>query len=280
MKKLTLLLVATFSLFNTVSAQDDYTEDNGQRGGKRMSGRPRQSSTPWRFGVFLAPNISWMKPTNSKSNDGEHKVVSDGSKVGFTWGLMADYYFTDNYAIETGFQLNNTGGLISTTHTTPLPVNESYVSSTQFDYNLQFLEVPFNLKLISDEIGYSGVKLFGQLGVSAGINISKKATYVVNYYNVDNGQTETVTGEKERLNGQIPISPVMFNLNVGGGVEFPIGEKMSIYGGVIFNNGFAPDVTNPANYELNMATSPATTPVFRDGNTRQNNLAIRLGLIF
>lgn len=279
MKKLTLLLIATFSLFNTVNAQDDYVEDRGPRGG-RMSGKPRQAYTPWRFGVFLAPNISWMKPTNSKSNDGEHKVVSDGSKVGFTWGLMADYYFTDNYAIETGFQLNSTGGLISTEHALPIPTGESYVRDTKFDYSLQFFEVPFNLKLISDEIGYNGIKLFGQLGVSAGINISKKATYVVNYYNVDNNTNETVTGEKERLSGQIPISPVMFSMNVGGGVEVPLGEKMSIYGGVIFNNGFAPDVTNPANYELNMATSPATTPVFRDGNTRLNNVAIRLGLIF
>jgi hypothetical protein len=280
MKKLTLLLIATFSLFNTVNAQDDGYEGGGGRSSGRPSGRPRHSSTPWRFGVFLAPNVSWMKPTNTKSNDGEHKVMSDGSKVGFTWGLMADYYFSDNYAIETGFQLNSTGGLISTTHTAPLPVAESYVSSTQFDYSLQFLEIPFNLKLISDEIGAGGIRLWGQLGVSGGININKKATYVVNYYNVDNNTNETVTGEKERLAGQIPISPVMFNLNVGGGVEIPLGEKLSIYGGVIFNNGFAPDVTNPANYDLNMATSTATTPVFRDGNTRLNNLAIRLGLIF
>ena len=261
------------SLSCTATAQDYGNEDG------RQSGRARQSSTPWRFGVFLAPNISWMKPTNTKSNDGLHRVSSDGSKVGFTWGLIADYYFTDNYAIETGFQLNSTGGIISTEHVLPVPVNESYISGTNFDYNLQYVEVPFNLKLISDEIG-GGLKLFGQLGASVGVNISKKATYVVNYYDNDNGTSGMVTGEKERLSGTLPVSPIMFSLNVGGGIEYALGEKISIYTGVIFNNGFAPDATNPANYDLNLTTAPSSTPIFKDGNTRLNNVAIRLGLIF
>ncbi len=276
MKKITLILLATFSLFNTVSAQDD---DMGGSGRARQTGMARQSSTPWRFGVFLAPNISWMKATNTKSNDGLHRVSSDGSKVGFTWGLMADYYFSDNYALETGFQLNNTGGIISTEHVTPYPLNESYIRSSNFDYNLQFVEVPFNLKLISDEIG-GGLKLFGQLGASVGVNINKKATYVVTYVD-DAGTSGTVTGEKERITGVLPISPVMFSLNVGGGLEYALGEKISIYGGVIFNNGFAPDATNPANYELNIPQSVSgDVPAFKDGNTRLNNIAIRVGLIF
>ncbi len=276
MKKITLILLATFSLFNTVSAQDD---DFGGGGSSRQSGRPRQSSTPWRFGVFLAPNISWMKATNTKSNDGMHRISSDGSKVGFTWGLMADYYFSDNYALETGFQLNNTGGVISTEHVTPYPLTESYIKTTSFNYNLQFVEVPFNLKLISDEIG-GGLKLFGQLGASLGVNINKKATYVVDYVDAA-GTAGRVTGEKERISGTLPISPIMFSLNVGGGLEYALGEKLAIYGGVIFNNGFAPDVTNPANYDLNIP-EPATgeVPVFKDGNTRLNNVAIRIGLIF
>ena len=240
--------------------------------------RPRGGgATPWRIGVFLAPNVSWMKPTNTKSDDGEHRVTSDGSKVGFTWGLMADYYFSYNYAIETGFQLNTTGGAISTTNI-KVPTDRSYVLDSRFNYHLQYLEVPFNLKLISDELP-GGPKLFGQIGVSGGINISKKATYVVDYVEVDPitgiaSPTQQASGEREKLLGTLSIAPVMFSLNVGGGVEYPVANNISIYAGIFFNNGFAPDVTNPANYELGYAGS------FRDANTRLNNFAFRIGLIF
>jgi hypothetical protein len=275
MKRTALLLIALFAISATSFAQDDdYGNGNG-RG--RTTGVPRRSTTPWHLGVFFAPNVSWMKPTNSKSNDGVHKVVNDGSKVGYTWGLMADYYFSDNYAIETGFDLNTTGGIISTTIVPAMiPVNESYVKSTNFDYTLQYIEVPFNLKLRSDEIG-PGLQLFGQLGVNAGININKKATYVVNYHDNDLNADLTASGEKERIQGNLTISPLMFSLNVGGGIEYPLGEKLSLYFGLFFNNGFAPDATNPANYSLGYDNSGAS---FKDGNTRLNNFALRLGLFF
>lgn len=270
MKKLALLFITSFIVLSSASAQDDY-------GPRPRGGTPRHSSTPWRFGVFFAPNVSWMKPTNSKSNDGLHKVVSDGSKTGFTWGLMADYYVTYNYAIETGVQVNSTGGIISTSIVPALiPTNESYVSSTTFDYSLQYVEVPFNLKLRSDEIG-SGLQLFGQLGVMAGISLSRKATYVVDYYDYNKNTNLRVDGERERIPGSLTTSPLLFSLNVGGGLEYPVGDRLAIYFGLFFNNGFAPDVTNPANYDLGYTPSGAS---FRDGNTRLNNFALRLGLFF
>jgi hypothetical protein len=274
MKKLTLLFLAAFVFLQTAQAQ---YEGPGPVTPRRH-GVPRGGSTPWRFGVFLAPTVSWMKPTNSKSNDGMHRVYNDGSKVGFTWGLMADYYISYNYAIETGFQLNNGGGLISTEHVTNLiPSTGAYISSTNYDYSLQYLEVPFNLKLVSDPIG-GGLTLFGQLGVSGGINLSKKATYSVTYVD-DSDNAVTLSGEKERIEGSLAVSPILFSLNVGGGLEYPVSERLSFYLGLFFNNGFAPDVTNPANYLLDY-TNATTAPEFRDGNTRLNNFAVRLGMFF
>jgi outer membrane protein W len=271
MKRITLLFVSIFAMSGSSFAQED------DLGNGRRSGVPRQSSTPWHLGVFFAPNVSWMKPNNSKSNDGVHKVVNEGSKVGYNWGLMADYYFSDNYAIETGFDLNTTGGIISTTIVPAMiPAGESYVKTSSFNYTLQYIQVPFNLKLRSDELG-PGLKLFGQLGVTGGININKKATYAVTYYDVNLNADKVATGEKERITGNLTISPLMFSLNVGGGVEYPVGEKLSLYGGIFFNNGFAPDATNPANYTLGYDASGAS---FKDSNTRLNNFSLRLGVFF
>ncbi|MBL7719324.1 MAG: PorT family protein [Flavipsychrobacter sp.] len=271
MKKVLLFVSGAMLLTNVSFAQYDEEPARGRQHGPA-------SYTPWRFGVYIAPNMSWMKPTNSKSNDGMYRVNNDGSKVGFAWGLMADYQFSANYAIETGFNINSTGGIISTSIVpAQIPTGESYISTTVFDYNLQYIEVPFNLKLKSDGIA-GGLQLFGQLGASAGVNLSKKATYTINYVD-DNGDTRVLTGDRERLTGNLTVSPLLFALNVGGGVEYPIADRLSIYCGVIFNNGFAPDVTNPANYQFDYVNT-AVAPRFRDGNTRQNSIALRLGLIF
>ncbi|RYE25869.1 MAG: PorT family protein [Sphingobacteriales bacterium] len=234
-----------------------------------------------RFGVFFAPNVSWMKPTANKSDDRLYTVSSEGSKGGYSWGLMMDYYFAENYGIATGFQLNSTGGKILATQNLQVtqPSGAGVVRSAYFDYRTQFLEIPFNLKLRSDAVGKSGVRFFGQIGLSLGFNISKKASYEVTYSDTSNASPtgfadKTVSGENEKLQGGLSISPVMLGMNLGAGVEYPITPKMSIYGGVFFNNGFVPDATNPREIKMDYKGK------FSDGNTRLNNIAFRIGLFF
>lgn len=235
-----------------------------------------------RFGLFLAPNISWMKPTASKSNDGLYLVNSEGSKLGYSWGLMADYFFSENYGIATGFQLNTTGGKIQAnynTNNTTNPNPNQLVKSAYFDYKLQYLEVPFGLKLMSDNLS-GGVRIFGNIGVTLGVNISKKVTYDVTYTDTmtTGGQLTTVdrnlTGENEKLRGGLSITPILLQMNLGGGIEYQITDKLSFYTGLFFNNGFTPDVTNPK--EINMGYKGN----FSDANTRLNNISLRIGMFF
>ncbi len=225
-----------------------------------------------RFGAFVAPNISWMKATSTKSDDGNYAVKSNGSKVGFTWGLLADYFFTRNYGIATGFQLNSTGGKILATRI-PTSPSVNTVQSADFTYFIQYLEVPFNLKLRTEEIEGAGIKIFGQVGITGGINIGKKATYTVVYRDALNVAI-TKEGTKEKISGTLSIAPVMLQLNVGGGVEKPISNRIAAYAGIFFNNGFLPDATNPKNYSLSYPGE------FSDGKIRLNNFAFRLGIFF
>lgn len=235
-----------------------------------------------RFGLFVAPNISWMKPTASKSNDGLYLVNSEGSKLGYSWGLMADYFFSENYGIATGFQLNTTGGKIQANYNTNNTSNISpnqLVKAAYFDYKLQYLEVPFGLKLMSDNLS-GGIRVFGNIGVTLGINISKKVTYDVTYTDTmtSGGQLVTVdrnlTGENEKLKGGLSVTPVLLQMNLGAGIEYQITDKLSFYTGLFFNNGFTPDVTNPK--EINMGYKGN----FSDANTRLNNMSLRIGMYF
>lgn len=261
-----------------VNAYAQHTDENGYDETKYYYGDKKTEESKLsklKFGAFIAPNVSWMKPTSTKSDDGNYFVQSNESVVGFTWGLMADYFFTENYGISTGFQLNSTGGNIVTNRRNAIPDSTvSFVQHADFTYRAQYLEIPFNLKLRSDEINAQGIKVFGQVGLSLGINIGKKANYSVNYWDADASKMTTVSGDNEKLYGSFTVAPIMLQMNVGGGFERKIAEKTSFYLGLFFNNGFLPDATKPD--ELNLEYKGK----FTDGAVRLNNMSLKLGLIF
>lgn len=278
MKKATLLLLLAVHITTSVSAQRyEYGEPVPihEKKSRNNKGGGNVELNKSRFGVFLAPTFSWMKPTANKSDDKLYNISSDGSKTGFAWGLIMDYYFAENYGISTGFQLNYTGGKVTATinNAATQPVATNVVRAATFDYKIQYLEVPFALKLRSDDM--NGVRVFGQIGISVGVPISKKASYSVTFTDTLNKQTieKVAAGENEKIRG-VGISPVLMQMNLGGGLEYALTQKMSLYAGVFFNNGFVPDVTSPKDLDLDFKGN------FSDGNVRLNNIAIRVGLFF
>lgn len=254
-KKISLFIVACTAAIQPTLAQSQQTTNPVNNDFKRI-----------RFGVYVAPNLSFMRPSAAKN--GTISQENGGNKIGFTYGLMGDYYLTDNYAISTGLQVDITGGTINTSNSAPLN-NEAI--KTSFNYSLQYLEIPIALKLKTDPIGK--LCIFGQAGLSLGFNISKKATYEISQKR-SIGDTTYAVSEKEKITGGIgSIAPIFFQMNVGAGVQYAIGPKLDAYVGVFFNNGFAPNITDPTKY--------TNTPVsFSDGNTRLNNFALRLGFYF
>ncbi|MCC6185756.1 MAG: PorT family protein [Chitinophagaceae bacterium] len=252
-KQLLTIAMLGLTILNT-QAQSDYATSSSE------------TLKKIRFGVYVAPNLSFMRPSAAK--DGAKTQENGGNKIGFTYGIMADFNFTENYAIATGLQVNTTGGKINTLN--PIALDNEAIS-TKFDYTLQYLEVPVALKLKTDQMGK--FTIFGQAGLTIGFNISKKATYEILQKRATTDTTYQIT-EKEKITGGIGnIAPVVFQMNVGAGVQYMIGSKLDGYVGLFFNNGFAPNVTDPTKY----TNTPAT---FTDGNTRLNNFAVRLGFYF
>lgn len=225
-----------------------------------------------RFGAYVAPTLSWMRPTANKSNDRVFSSENNGAKLGFTYGVMAEYYFADNYAFVTGLQVNMTGGKIYTQRDGGYTSEPGQVNMADFSYNLQYVELPVALKLRTDEL--SGFRIFGQAGITTGVNIGKKADYTVQYTD-EAGTAQIVNEEREKVSGTLAISPVLFSMSLGAGAEYRLSDKIFGYAGVFFNNGFAPDATNPNNYKINTYQGD-----FKDGNTRLNNLALRIGVFF
>ncbi len=239
MKKIVILL-CFFGLFcSKTNAQDEFS--------------------PYKFGFQFSPTFSWM-------NSDSRTINRNGSVIlGAKLGMFGEYYFGNNlnYALASGigFAFNHSGklrhddgGAIWTNSDLSLPGLDTITAGTTLKYNLQYLEIPFSLKLKSNVL-YGGVlKVYAEIPtIYLGINTQAKGTIEGN----------TVDSEKE----DIKPDTKLFNLSwgVGGGVEYEVAEKLALVGGLHYQSGFT-DVTKNVDDDK----SKATIGVF----------IIRLGLIF
>jgi hypothetical protein len=277
MKKNLFLFIFLFSSLLTSAQKYTYEDVSSEPASKnkRSPSQDKLDVNKLRFGAFIAPSLTWMHPVASASDDGRYHVSSKGSRAGYQWGLVAEYYFADNYGFVSGFNIELAGGkLMSTANTnhvdTTLP---NTVISANMNYKLQYIDIPFALKLRSDELPKTGMRIFGQIGLTVAFNISRKANYDV-VYNAADTIRVTASGSNEILKGTLATPPIMLQLNVGAGIEYPITEKLFFFTGLYFNNGFLPTAINPQNFELGYKGS------FTNPNTRLNSFALRVGLFF
>jgi len=107
-----------------------------------------------RFGFQVSPTFSWM------STD-DNTVNKNGTNLGLKLGVISEYYFRENYAFVTGIGfafnqggtlLHEKGGKIWTR--SELPIDSDLPDGTNLKYDLQYVEIPFGLKLRSKELGY------------------------------------------------------------------------------------------------------------------------------
>ena len=192
-----------------------------------------------------SPTVNWMNSS--------HRAV-DRQKVvlGYDFGLIGDIYFieSERYALQTGLQVINTGGKISFRNGEPFAFAEvdGMPANSEIRYRLRYLEVPFNIKLKTDE--FKGIYYWGLFGLSPMVNIGAR------------GDSEDGILRKATIHEEIN----MFNvgMNVGAGFDYDLGGNTTASFGLIFQNGLA-DVT--------------TDNTFND-KTILNSLKARLALIF
>lgn len=172
----------------------------------------------FRFGLKAMPTLVWLK-SDTKG------IENDGSKLTFSWGFLAEYYFADNYAIATGVELVSRGGKFRIPDTT----------STQIDYKLKYIDLPITIKMRTNEIGY--MRYFGQFGFTPGVNISAKADV----------KTNSIT--ENDIDVKSDVVPVNVGLYIALGTEYSFGGNTSLVISVAFNNGFI-DIADSKDFKL------------------------------
>jgi hypothetical protein len=188
-------------------------------------------SQKFSFSIVLDPQITWLR---TELDD----VKNDGSVFGFNGGVVFDRYFTENYAFSTGISLWQTGGKLLFTEGMDIQTRsgpETLDPNSSMTYRLQYLTIPFSLKLISNEIGY--VSFFAHVGINNHISVGKSA----NVPSTDNNKV----GIPEEIN--IYSMSYFF----GGGCEYSLGGNTSLLCGLYFTSGFW-DITSSDEYRATL----------------------------
>lgn len=197
-----------------------------------------------RLTFSASPTVNWM---NSSNRDIDRQNVV----LGYDFGLNGDIYFTenDNYSLLTGLQIINSGGRIAYRAAQAFPfAGETLPQNSEIRYRLRYMEVPFNIRLRTDE--FHRVYYWGLFGLSAMVNIGAR------------GDSEDRVLWKSTIHDEINLFNV--GMNVGVGFDYDLGGSNSLSAGLIFQNGL----------------SDVTTDNYFDDKTVLNSLKVRLALLF
>ncbi|WP_432712868.1 porin family protein [Pedobacter sp.] len=172
----------------------------------------------FRLGLTAHPTFGWLKPEKGKG---------DGLSLGFSYGLLGDFNFAENYSFSTGLTVTTING--KSTEIDPPFYHNGSTNNTGTAYNLkyklQYLELPFTVKLRTSKIG--DISWYGQFGLSNDFNIGAKQ-------DVEVGGRSLVSDQN--INDQTKFYRAGLILGAGG--EFDLDNRSSITAGLTYNNGF------------------------------------------
>lgn len=176
------------------------------------------------LGLKVAPSLAWLK-SDTKGYE------SNGSKFGFTYGLIADFNFSPKYAFGTGIDISYRSGKFKTVF-----FNKDTVISTNSSYTMQYIEIPVTLKLKTNEIG--SLTYFIQIGISPGINIRAKKSFKSITQTTVAGVIKSSPSSEDDIENNNEINNFNLSMVIGGGAEYNISGETILIGGLQFNNGF------------------------------------------
>lgn len=198
-----------------------------------------------KLGLKVHPLLSYIR---SDTKDFKSYDVT----TGFSYGLVVENRFAENYSFYTEFAITHKGGKTIFEYNTS---NGRY-KREETTYKLQYIEVPFALKLRTDEI--NNITYYGLFGLAGGVAIRAKQ---------DIKTIDKLTNVATNSNGEtFGTNPLSASLLFGGGIEYSLSEKAFITAGVSYNNGFT-DIANESRQNRSL-------------DFKISYIALNLGLLF
>jgi hypothetical protein len=245
MKKILLTLTIAIVTSTLINAQEGTSSSIG-------SGK----ISKFRFGLYIAPGFSSLKPASASTGVTEkYSVLRGKSRMSFGFGLNAEKALSSKYALVTGLGLDWQGGALSATKISG--TDADYVSS-DLTYKLKYIQVPVGLKLKATNI--NKFQIYGQIGLDGSLLIGNKVDGNINAAPI-NGVSLKRT-----------VAPITLGMDLGLGTEFKVSAENSAYVSLMYRNGFT-DATFP---QLRSVADKR----WNDGSVRANNFSLRIGYFF
>ncbi len=199
-----------------------------------------------RIGLKVAPSVAWMKPNSTT-------YTNNGSKFGFSYGLMTDFFFSENYGISTGIDVSYGGGKLGFKGA----VSGDTLRDSKF--KLQYIEIPVTLKMKTNKIG--NISYYAQFGFGVSVKLKAKEDWIYSGANAplaNNGQSGAdVIKDLNLFRGS-------FIVGLGG--EYSLTGTTKFLAGIYFNNG----LTHVLNSKSRESKSDAIN----------NSIGISVGILF
>ncbi len=222
-----------------------------------------------RIGFKFSPNFTFSKVM-------EGNVKNNGMGLGYSYGMMFDFNLGNNpnYWVSTE--------VIVTTQPTKLKSTDTlynnsvapgaYFTNTQFDYRLQYVQIPVTLKLKTNEIGR--LTYYGQFGFAPSILIQNRLTTTSNpslyksgspsHHSPNSSANDALDFDGKAGEGAFRdnVSPLRLPLIIGAGIEGKISGNTTFIAGLRLDNAFT-DMSLDKKVKV-----------------RNNYLALQLGIFF
>jgi hypothetical protein len=202
----------------------------------------------FKIGFNLSPSIDFFQTSTED-------VALDKVRAKLGYGLMAEYAFTNNYAITFGLEHKMAGASLDFDAKADVRYFDQS-DKTEYrlltrSHRLDYVNIPITLKLMTNQIGY--FTYFGQFGVDLSILASSQAkdsrqsvmdstdamgVFVSESFN-DAGETDFIG----RYNQTMFIN---VKLRIGAGFEWNFSGNTALVVSVSYHNGFI-DLMKDAN---------------------------------
>jgi len=179
-----------------------------------------QKTSSVKLGLRVAPAIGWINPNASD-------YESEGMRAGISAGLVSDFYFTDHYAISTGFSFLFPSGKLSYParyDVDDIPMSGSLTRQCNFTY----LEIPFMVKMKTNSFGM--MSFFGQIGFGTGFRLKATAK---DHFTPDLTPGQSVSEEQD-INSSTTL--MRESVLAGVGVEYKLDASTRLFGGFNYSN--------------------------------------------
>lgn len=222
------------------------------------------------FGVKMGPAFDWA---GSKTNT----IQNEGTRMGFRWGLVADYYFAENYAITTGLNVNYLRGHYSfdDMHTFAVADTSMYfLGNVDRLYKATTFEIPIALKMVTEEFG--PFSFFAQVGGSIGY--TRKALAKDEFVAKDDANLQYA--DDDYYSARAQYNPLHVGLNVAVGAQFNIKGSTRAFADLYYSrdllNGI--EMIKYSRYYDGVKQDDMRRPENLD--YRQNIFGIEVGILF